>query len=131
MRVSAFARTLAALVLLVSWTAGGWAAACASAPPAPEPHAHALAIHHPMHGAMHHRVPTPSPSPEHHRAPRGGERPDCPLLAMNGGSCLGAAHLPVTVSAPASSLAASDGYPPAAGVRDRLMAISVFHPPRA
>jgi len=84
-----------------------------------------MAMHHPLHGGMHH------PAPEHHRAPRGGERPDCPLLAMNGGSCLGAAHLPAIVSAPASSLAASDGYPPAAGVRDRLMAIFVFHPPRA
>ena len=85
-----------------------------------------MAMHHPMHGAMHH------PAPEHRRAPRrGSEAPECPLLVMNGGSCLGAAHLPAIVSAPASSLAADDGYPPAAGVRDRLIAISVFHPPRA
>lgn len=123
MRISAVARTLAALALLVSWTTGGWAAACASAP---EPHAHGMAMHHPMHGGMMHH-----PMPEHRRAPRGGEAPGCPLLAMNGGSCLGAAQLPAIVSAPASSLAASDGYPPAEGVRDRLIAISLFHPPRA
>ncbi|HSU15422.1 hypothetical protein [Longimicrobium sp.] len=123
MRVSAAARLLAAVALLVSWTTAGWAAACAR-PSAPGAGMHAMGMHH----AMHHQ-PAP-PGPERHRAPRGGETPECPLLAMNGGSCLGAAHLPAIVSAPASALAPDAGYPPADGVRDRLIAISVFHPPR-
>ena len=125
-RVSAAARMLAALALLVSWTTGGWAAACAR-PSGATAAAHAMAMHHPMHGAMHHHAPA-APRPDRHR---GGEMPECPLLAMNGGSCLGAAHLPAIVSAAASALAADHGYPPADGVRDRLIAISVFHPPRA
>lgn len=122
-RLSAAVRVLAALCLLVSWTTAGWAAACVPASDA----APAWAMHAMMHhGAMHHPA---APRPEH-RAPRGGDGPECPLLAMNGGSCLGAAHLPAIVSAPAAGFAASDGYPPADGLRDRLLAISLFHPPK-
>jgi hypothetical protein len=89
-------------------------------------------MHAMHHGAMrHHAAHRPAPPRPEHRTPGGGDGPECPLLAMNGGSCLGAAHLPAVASAPAGAFAASDGYPPVDGVRDRLLAISLFHPPRA
>lgn len=124
-RASAAVRVLIALSLLVSWTTAGWAAACARAPEANAAHAvHAMAMHHGMHAAMHHPAPPPQ------RTPRGGDT-ECPLLALGGGSCIGAAHLPAVVSAPAAAFARADGYPPDAGVRDRLLAVSLFHPPKA
>ncbi|HEX8905978.1 MAG TPA: hypothetical protein VF771_14110 [Longimicrobiaceae bacterium] len=123
-RLAAAVRMLAALALLVSWTTAGWAAACVRAPEqATVPAAHAM-MHHGGHGAMHHPAPRPEP-----RAPQ-GDGPGCPLLAMSGGSCLGAAQLPAVVSAPAAAFADGDGYPPAAGVRDLLLPVSLFHPPR-
>ena len=124
-RVSAAARVLLALVLVLSTSTAGWAAACARAPESPHPHAMHAGMHHGGH-AMHHSAP---PAPER-RVPRGGNAPGCPLLAMTGGSCIGAAHLPAVVSAPASAIGGDDGYPPAAAVRDRLLAASLFHPPR-
>lgn len=123
-RVSAAARAIFALVLLLSTSTAGWAAACARAPESPSPHAMHAGMHH---GAMHHSAPT---APEQ-RVPRGGDGPECPLLAMTGGSCIGAAHLPSIVSAPTALVGAGDGYPPAAAVRDRLLAASLFHPPKA
>ena len=125
-RVYAAARVLAALALLFSSTTAGWAAACARAPETPP----AQAMHALHHGAMqHHAADHPAPPRPEHRS--GGDGPECPLLAMNGGSCLGAAHLPAIASAPAGAFAGSDGYPPARGVRDRLLAISLVHPPKA
>jgi hypothetical protein len=124
-RVFAAARVLAALVLLVSWTTAGWAADCARRDEAaPETAMHAM-MHHGAHQAMHH--PSPPRAPHH---PRGGDRPECPLLAMNGGSCLGAAQAPAAFSASSPSLASADAYPSADGVLDSLLPFSFFHPPR-
>jgi hypothetical protein len=118
------ARLLLALSLMVSWTTGGWAAACAqSAAPAAQPHATA---HHAMHGGMHHH---PRPAPQ--RPAPHGEMPDCPVMAMNGGSCLGAAHVPTIASAPAEAAFDAAGYLPADAIRDRLLAFTHFRPPEA
>ncbi|HEX6749286.1 MAG TPA: hypothetical protein VF092_18455 [Longimicrobium sp.] len=125
-RVSAAARAIFALVLLLSTSTAGWAAACARAPETPSPHAMHAGMHHGGHGAMHHSAP---PAPENR--PTRNDGPECPLLAMTGGSCIGAAHLPSIVSAPTALVGADDGYPPAAAVRDRLLAASLFHPPKA
>lgn len=126
-RAFAAARALAALVLLVSWTTAGWTAGCARPDrAAPETAMHAM-MHHGVHQAMHHSAPPPR-APHH---PRGGDRPECPLLAMNGGSCLGAAQAPAAFPASSPALAATDAYPPADGVLDRLLPFSFFHPPRA
>jgi hypothetical protein len=131
-RVRSFARLLATLALLVSWTAGGWAAACAqgavTSAGAADHGMHAMA-HHGMHGAMHHHPPSPEPRPDG-RAPR-GEMPACPLLVMNGGSCLGAAQLPSVVTVPAAHSAAVAGYPAADAIHDRLLPLSLFRPPEA
>jgi hypothetical protein len=134
-RVRSFARLLASLALLVSWTAGGWAAACAqgSVTSAAAEHGHAMhaMAHHGMHGAMHHHPPSPSPNPRPDgRAPR-GEMPACPLLVMNGGSCLGAAQLPSVVTAPAPHSAEVSGYLAADDIHDRLLPLSHFRPPEA
>lgn len=134
-RVRSFARLLAALALLVSWTTGGWAAACAqgavtSADAAERAPDHAMAMaHHGMHGAMHHHAPPSSPEPKR-KGPR-GEMPACPLLVMNGGSCLGAAQLPSVVSLPAPPLVDRTGYPPADAIHDLLLPLSLFRPPEA
>jgi hypothetical protein len=144
-RVRSFARLLAALALMVSWTTGGWAAACAlgavasAAEAMPQPDAaghgmHAMA-HHGMHHGMHHHAPPPAPKPKPkpkpgQPAPR-GQMPACPLLVMNGGSCLGAAQLPSVVSLPAPPLADASAYPPADAIHDRLLPLSLFRPPQA
>ena len=127
-RVFAAARVLAALVLLVSWTTAGWAADCARPDNAVTETAMHAMMHHVAHGAMMHHPPPPPSAPHH---PRGGDRPECPLLAMNGGSCLGAAQAPAALSASSPTLAAADAYPPADGVLDSLLPFSFFHPPRA
>lgn len=146
LRVGSFARLLASLALTVSWTTGGWAAACAQGAAgesadaaesadtgqAPEHGMHAMA-HHGMHGGMHHHTSPPAPKPEptpDQPVPR-REMPACPLLVMNGGSCLGAAQLPSVVSLPAPPLADASGYPPADAIHDRLLPLSLFRPPEA
>jgi hypothetical protein len=138
-RVRSFARLLSSLALMVSWTTGGWAAACAqgavAAPSevpasaeAPEHGMHAMA-HHGVHGGMHRHAPPPAPRPAPGRPAPRGEMPACPLLVMNGGSCLGAAQLPSVVSLPAPPLAGASGYPPADAIHDRLLPLSLFRPP--
>src|SRR5215218_953364 len=118
------ARLLLALSLMVSWTTGGWAAACAQpAAPAAQPHAMA---HHAVHGGMHHH---PRPAPQR-RVPH-GEMPECPVMAMNGGSCLGAAHVPTIASAHAEASFDAAAYPAADAIRDRLLPFSHFRPPEA
>jgi|GEM_PF-2535003 len=136
-RARSFARLLASLALLVSWTTGGWAAACvqgalASADASPRPGAteHAMA-HHGMRGGMHHHTSPSAPKPKPGRPAPRGEMPPCPLLVMNGGSCLGAAQLPSVVSIPAPPLASASGYPPADAIHDRLLPLSLFRPPEA
>lgn len=126
-RVFAAARALAALVLLVSWTTAGWAADCARPDrAAPETAMHAM-MHHGAHAAMRHPAAPPPRAPHH---PRGGDRPECPLLAMNGGSCLGAAQAPAAIAAASPVPLEVDAYPPADGVLEPLLPFSFFHPPR-
>jgi len=128
------AHLLLALSLMVAWTTGGWAAACAQ-PAAPATQPHAMAGHampgHAMHGGMHHHPrPAPDgPAPER-RAPR-AEMPECPLMAMNGGSCVGAAQVPALAAAPAAMPAGDAPYLPADAIRDRLLPLAHFRPPEA
>lgn len=124
-RIPVAVRLLATVLLLVSTTAGGWMAACArpgaAADAAPDPSLHA------MHGGMHHHAP------EHHPAapePR-REQTECPVLAMNGGGCIGAADAATLGLSLPHTRTAADAYPPAAGVHDRLLADALFRPPRA
>ena len=125
-RIRPFARLLLALSLMVAWTTSGWAAACVQPAAAPEPHTMA---HHAAHaGGMHHN---PLPAPEPDRPDSGGELPECPLLAMNGGTCTGAAQLPATVTGHATPSTDLRGYPPVEPIRDRLLALSLFRPPEA
>jgi len=142
-RVRSFARLLASLALMVSWTTGGWAAACAQgavaqaeASPSSDTaeqamHAmHAMA-HHAMHGGMHHHASPPAPKPKPGQPAPRGEMPPCPLLVMNGGSCLGAAQLPSIAAVPMPPLADESGYPLADPIHDRLLPLSLFRPPEA
>ncbi|HYH82487.1 MAG TPA: hypothetical protein VEX86_22035 [Longimicrobium sp.] len=137
-RARAFARLLAAVALLVSWTTAGWAAACAqrASERADAPaHGHAMAhagTHDGAHGAMHHPAPpAPAPEPEPGPPEPAGEVPPCPLLVMNGGSCLGAPQLPSAAPLPAFAPADMGGYPPADAIHDRLLPLSLFRPPEA
>ncbi|HET7234141.1 MAG TPA: hypothetical protein VFJ16_29275 [Longimicrobium sp.] len=117
------ARLLIAVSLMVAWTTGGWAAACAQkAAPAHQAHA----AHHGMHGGMHHH---PAPAPEK-SAPR-GEMPDCPMLAMNGGTCLGSAQLPAVAAVPAAAMLDAVRFPALDSIRDSLLASPHFRPPEA
>lgn len=123
------ARLLLSLLLMVAWTTGGWAAACAqSASPAAStasaPHAMA---HHGTQGGMHHHHPRPAPEKP---APR-REMPECPVMVMNGGSCLGAAQVPATVAAPAALSLDTAAFAAADPIRDRLLPLSHFRPPEA
>jgi hypothetical protein len=126
MRIPAAVRAITILLLLVSTTGGGWMAACArpgaaTASPGHDPAQHA------MHGGMHHHAPARrSPAP----APR-PETPECPVLAMNGGGCAAAADAATLDLSLPRALAATDAYPPTAGVHDRLPADALFRPPRA
>jgi hypothetical protein len=135
-RVRSLPRLLAAAALMVSSTTAGWAAACArradeSAGAAAHGHAMAHAgMHDGMHGAMHHPAP-PAPERGSDRPTPGGEMPPCPLLALNGGSCLGAAQLPSAAVLPAFAPADVSGYPPAVAIHDRLLPLSLFRPPEA
>ncbi|HEU4562332.1 MAG TPA: hypothetical protein VFS20_31165 [Longimicrobium sp.] len=124
-RIRPFARLLLALSLMVAWTTSGWAAACAKRPDAAP--AHAMAGHAAHHGAMHHH---PRPASEPSRPDR-GEMPECPLLAMNGGTCTGVAQLPTAAGNAAAPSTDLRGYPPVEPIRDRLLALSVFRPPEA
>ena len=113
------ARLLLTLSLMVAWTTGGWAAACAQ-PAAPASAPHAMA-HHGMHAGMHHHSPP---------APRGNV-PECPVMVMNGGSCLGAAQMPAVVAAPGEMALDGAAYLSADDIRDRLLPLSHFRPPEA
>lgn len=124
-RIPSAVRAVTALLLLVSTTGGAWMAACArpggtaAADPSP------VQARHAMHGGMHpHHTPQPTAP-----APR-GERPECPVLAMNGGGCLAAADAATLGLSIPQSIAAADAYPPAAGVHDRLLTDAFFRPPR-
>ena len=125
-RIASAVRAVTALLLLVSTTGGAWMAVCAR--PGGTVAAHPSPVHarHAMHGGMHHHAPTPAPTAP---APR-GERPDCPVLAMNGGGCLAAADAATLGLSIPRTIAAADAYPPAAGVHDRLLADAFFRPPR-
>jgi len=124
-RASAALRALTALVLLASTAVGGGAAACIRGGAAGA--ADAMHAHHAMaHGSMHHH-PAPRPAPGAPVPRHDGD--GCPAMAMNGGSCLGAAA--AVRAAPAVLLAAAiAGDLPADGVRDRLPPDAPFHPPR-
>jgi hypothetical protein len=79
-----------------------------------------------MHGGMHHPAPVHRPT-----APEPGPpQPECPVLAMNGGGCTAAADAATLDLSLPRTLAATDAYPPAAGVHDRLLTDALFHPPR-
>jgi hypothetical protein len=119
------------IFLLLASTAGGRWMACArpgadTASPAHDPSRHA------MHGGMHphapaHRPAAPAPRPEQPDRP---EQPECPVLAMNGGGCTAAADAATLDLSVPHALAATDAYPPAAGVHDRLLTDALFRPPR-
>ncbi|HEX9936468.1 MAG TPA: hypothetical protein VGB15_05075 [Longimicrobium sp.] len=128
-RIRPLARLLLALSLLVSWTTSGWAAACAQRPAQAQTHAMAHRAAHGggMHG--HHSRPAPAPEPGD-RGPA-GEMPECPLLAMNGGTCTGVAQLPSIVTSHAVRSMDVRGYPPVEAIRDRLLTLSLFRPPEA
>ena len=124
-RIPPAARAITILLLLVSTTGGGWMAACArpgaaAATPSHDPSRHA------MHGGMHPHAPAPRPAAPAHRP----EQPECPVLAMNGGGCTAAADAATLDLSLPRALAAIDAYPPAAGVRDRLLPDAFFRPPR-
>lgn len=128
-RIRPFARLLLAFSLLVSWTTSGWAAACAQPPAQPQTHAMA---HHAAHGGgMHGHHPQPAPAPEPGERGPAGEMPECPLLAMNGGTCTGVAQLPTIAAGHAVPSTDVRGYPPVEPIRDRLQALSLFRPPEA
>lgn len=118
------ARLLLTLLLMAAWTTGGWAAACAQ--PAASPSAQHAMAHHGMHAGMHHH-PRPAPS----RPAPSGETPECPVMAMNGGSCLGAAQVPSVAAAPADAAPDRDAFAAADPIRDRLLPFSHFRPPEA
>ncbi|HET7462645.1 MAG TPA: hypothetical protein VFJ82_15430 [Longimicrobium sp.] len=118
------ARLLLTLSLMVAWTTGGWAAACAQ--PASSASAPRAMAHHGMHAAMHHH-PRPAPS---RPAPR-GEMPECPVMAMNGGSCLGAAQVPAIIAAPAGAPLDAGTHVSLDTIRDRLLPHAHFRPPEA
>ena len=109
---------------MVAWTTSGWAAACAQkAAPAHPMHA---AAHHGMPGGMHHhRAPAPEKP-----APR-GEMPECPMLAMNGGTCVGSAQLPSVAAALAPTPLDAARFPALDSIRDSLLASPHFRPPEA
>jgi hypothetical protein len=118
------ARLLLALSLMVSWTAGAWAAACAS--PVAAAHQPRAMAHHAMHaGMLHRRRPAPG-----RPAPR-GDTPECPVMAINGGSCLAAAQVPAVAAAHADAPAGDARYVAADGIRDRLLPLAHFRPPEA
>ena len=78
--------------------------------------------HHHDHHAPEHHPPAPEPRQE---------QPECPVLAMSGGGCVGAADAATLGLSLPHTRTAADAYPPAAGVHDRLLAEALFHPPRA
>ncbi|HEV7587136.1 MAG TPA: hypothetical protein VGO40_03305 [Longimicrobium sp.] len=124
-RISPAVRAITLFLLLVSTTGGGWMAACtrpaaANAQPSHDPARHA------MHGGMHHPAPAHRPAAP---AP-GAQQPECPVLAMSGGGCTATADAATLDLALPRMLAATDAYPPAAGVHDRLLSDAFFRPPR-
>ena len=130
-RIPAAVRALASLFLLASTAGGGLMAACArpgadAASPAHDPSRHA------MHGGVHHHAPAHHPAAPAHRPERPDrpEQPECPVLAMNGGGCTAAADAATLDLSLPRTLAATDAYPPAAGVHDRLLTDALFRPPR-
>ena len=135
--------------LLVSWTAGPGAALCMpgaaqeAAKAAAHLHghaahavvAHAAALHgHMGHGGMRHGAPVPAPESQPlppADEPGRPDAPECPLMVMNSGSCLGAATAPALVKSTLAGLPPADDYPPPAAVRDQLLSASLFRPPEA
>jgi hypothetical protein len=140
--------------LLVSWTAGPGAALCMpgateeAAKAAAHLHGHAAALHghaahavavhaaalhgHMGHGGMHHGAPAPETQPlPPADEPGRPDAPECPLMVMNSGSCLGAATAPALVKSTLADLPPADDYPPPAAVRDQLLSASLFRPPEA
>jgi hypothetical protein len=124
-RITAAARAIVVFLLPVATTGGGWMAACAR-PAAATAHPSHDPSRHAMHGGMHHPAPAHRPA-----APAPGpQQPECPVLAMNGGGCTAAADAATLDLSPPRTLAATDAYPPAAGVHDRLLTDAFFRPPR-
>jgi hypothetical protein len=129
-RIPAAVRALVILVLLASTAGGGWMACArpgaARAIPAHDPARHA------MHGGMHPHAPAHHPAAPTHRPeqPDRPEQPECPVLAMNGGGCTAAVDAATLDLSLPRTLAATDEYPPAAGVHDRLLTDALFRPPR-
>lgn len=125
-------RVVAALAaLLVSWTAGPGAAFCFGAEGEMEMPSHGQ-MEMPSHGQMahsagghHHGAPAPAPADE-------GEvpaAPECPWMAMSGGSCL----IAPSPSGPGLAMAALPPpaeYPGSAEVRDQLVGAALFRPPK-
>jgi hypothetical protein len=139
-RLRPFVSAAALAALLVSWTTGVWAAACMDGPPPPvvamaaEAKAPAEAPHtHAMHAGMGHAArpaPTPSrPGPNPTRQDRPDAGTSCPMMIVGGGSCTGPLAGPPSPGGEAAA-PAPIAYAPVVGVRDRLIPISIFHPPK-
>lgn len=135
-RAAPFLHGLTTVVLLASTAVGGWLAAC------PRPgamvhahlaaahqhmaaaHAHMAAAHRMVYGAVHHHAPRRPPPP-----PLPDDWKECLSMGMAGASCFGAANAAALELASVAALG-SGGYPPAAGVHDRLPNDLPSEPPR-
>lgn len=135
-RASPAVRHLTPLALAAFTAVGGWAACARPAVRAhlaaahahfAATHAHLAAAHQVMHAAVHHRPAPPRPA-----APRPPDDwAECPVMAMNGGSCFGAARAEGVDFAPELTRRQAPQYPRGPDVRDRLPGDRPFHPPRA
>jgi hypothetical protein len=109
--------------LLVSWTAGPGAAFCFGMEGEMEMPSHGAA--HGAVGGNHHGAPAPAPA-DHGDAPAA---PECPWMAMSGGSCL-IAPAPLTVAPSLAAIPLAAEYPRSTEVRDQLVGAALFRPPK-
>lgn len=122
-RLRRFRAVAALAALLVSWTAGPGAAFCFGAEGEMEMSSHGRMAH--GAGGHHHGAPAPAPADD-------GEMPaapECPWMAMSGGSCL----IAPSPSGPGPAMAALPPpaeYPRSAEVRDQLVGAALFRPPK-
>lgn len=116
-------RAVAALAaLLVSWTAGPGAAFCFGAEGEMKMPSQGQAAHGAGH---HHGAPAPAPAED-------GEMPaapECPWMAMSGGSCL-IAPSPSGPGLAMALLPPPAEYPRSPEVRDQLVGAALFRPPK-
>jgi hypothetical protein len=82
----------------------------------------------PAHGSMaghHHGAPAPAPA-DHGDVPAA---PECPWMAMSGGSCL-IAPAPSSVAPAMAAIPLAAEYPRSSEVRDQLVGAALFRPPK-